>query len=144
MDSLGADCIKAAAHRINRKPEYVEHLLTMGRAPVSLDRPAPGADSDADMNMGEIIPDDKNVDPVDTAFNESLKKAVHEALRTLPGREAKVLSCRYGLEDGMPMTLDEVGYRLKISKERVRQIESKAIKSMRHPLRQQQLQAYIA
>jgi RNA polymerase primary sigma factor len=140
----GREVLAAAAKSINRDTAYVKKLLDAGKGVLSLDQPNNlYAEGGAD-NIGAYIADDKIDDPIEAAYNEEVKNVMNVALYSLPKREAEVLRRRYGLDTGCPMTLDEVGNSMKISKERVRQLETRAMQNLRHPARTRVLLNYVA
>lgn len=93
--------------------------------------------------MGDFIPDDDALSPADAASISLLKEQLNEVLKTLTPRESKVLSLRFGLEDGHPRTLEEVGSQFGVTRERIRQIEAKALRKLRHPSRSKKLRDFL-
>ena len=93
--------------------------------------------------MGDFIPDETNMSPEDYTENELLKDEISEVLLTLTEREEKVIRLRFGLEDGRPRTLEEVGQLFGVTRERIRQIEAKALRKLRHPSRSRKLKDYL-
>lgn len=93
--------------------------------------------------MGDFIPDTEVETPVNAAASSILAEQIRQVLHTLPAREQKVIRMRFGLDDGYPQTLEEVGYQFKVTRERIRQIEAKALRRLRHPSRSKKLKDYI-
>jgi RNA polymerase primary sigma factor len=120
--------------------EEVRRVLDIGRHPVSLDRPV--GDSD-DCSFGEFIEDGSSESPVKTANNGILREKIERILKTLTYREREIIRLRYGLGDGYTYTLEEVGRIFKVTRERVRQIEAKAVRKLQHPVRSQHLEGFL-
>lgn len=120
--------------------EEVRRVLDIGRHPVSLDRPV--GDSD-DCSFGEFIEDGSSDNPVKTANNGILREKIERLLKTLTYREREIIRLRYGLGDGYTYTLEEVGRIFKVTRERVRQIEAKAVRKLQHPVRSQHLEGFL-
>ena len=112
----------------------------MGRHPVSLDRPVGESE---DSCFGEFIEDGGLPRPDKAAGNELLREKIEALLKTLTYREREIIRLRYGLGDGYTYTLEEVGRIFKVTRERVRQIEAKAVKKLQHPVRSQQLEGFV-
>ena len=119
--------------------KYMKLARVVQRA-VSLETPINDSE---DSFLGDFIEDQTVISPVDTASHNSLETEIVQALETLTEREESVLRLRYGLDDGQPRKLEEVGNRFGITRERVRQIETKAIRKLRHPLRAQRLKGFL-
>jgi RNA polymerase primary sigma factor len=115
-------------------------VLNMGRHPVSLDRPVGESE---DSCFGEFIEDDGTPRPDRAANNELLRSKIEALLKTLTYREREIIRLRYGLGDGYTYTLEEVGRIFKVTRERVRQIEAKAVRKLQHPVRSQQLEGFL-
>lgn len=98
---------------------------------------------DEDTTVGDLIEDKNSIDAQEVSENNALHDALMNMLNTLDDREAKVISMRFGLEDGHPRTLEEVGANFGVTRERIRQIEAKALRKLRHPMRSRQLRAYL-
>ncbi|QDU93944.1 RNA polymerase sigma factor RpoD [Lignipirellula cremea] len=120
--------------------EEVRRVMDIGRHPVSLDRPV--GDSE-DSSFGEFIEDSASENPVRTANNGILREKIERLLNTLTYREREIIRLRYGLGDGYSYTLEEVGRIFKVTRERVRQIEAKAVRKLQHPVRSQHLEGFL-
>jgi RNA polymerase primary sigma factor len=120
--------------------EEVRRVMDIGRNPASLDRPI--GDSD-DNSFGEFLEDQSTQNPVRTANNGILRQQIDVLLKTLTWREREIVRLRYGLTDGYTYTLEEVGRIFKVTRERVRQIEAKAVAKLQHPVRSQQLEGFL-
>jgi len=120
--------------------DEVRRVLSMGRHPVSLDRPVGESE---DSSFGEFIEDGGLPRPEKAAGNELLREKIEALLKTLTYREREIIRLRYGLGDGYTYTLEEVGRIFKVTRERVRQIEAKAVKKLQHPVRSQQLAGFL-
>ncbi len=120
--------------------DEVKRVLDIGRHPVSLDRPVGEGD---DCSFGEFIEDSTSDNPVRTANNGILREKIESLLKTLTYREREIIRLRYGLGDGYTYTLEEVGRIFRVTRERVRQIEAKAVRKLQHPVRSQQLAGFL-
>jgi RNA polymerase primary sigma factor len=120
--------------------EEVRRVMDIGRHPVSLDRPVGEGD---DCSFGEFIEDSNNDSPVRLATNGILRDKIEGLLKTLTYREREIIRLRYGLGDGYTYTLEEVGRIFKVTRERVRQIEAKAVKKLQHPIRSEKLAGFL-
>ena len=120
--------------------EKVREILRVAQEPVSLETPI---GEEEDSHLGDFIPDDDAPAPADAASMLLLKEQLEEVLKTLTQREAKVLKLRFGLEDGHPHTLEEVGSEFGVTRERIRQIEAKALRKLRHPSRSKRLKDFL-
>lgn len=120
--------------------EKVREIKKISQDPVSLETPI---GEEEDSHLGDFIPDEDIPSPVDTAAYSMLQKQLREVLETLSEREKKVLILRFGLGDGRPRTLEEVGKEFSVTRERIRQIESKALRKLRHPSRSKKLKDYL-
>lgn len=125
---------------LNLPVERVREVGSVAQAPVSLQMPL-GAE--ADGSLGDFIEDTAAEAPADAAFLQLLRESVEDVLASLPEREQDVLKLRYGLEDGQIRTLEEVGRAFKLTRERIRQIEAKALRKLRHPSRSKKLKDYL-
>lgn len=130
------------ARRLQLKPELVEELTSISRELVSLDAPM-YADSES-ANRSEFVEDRKGEAPDEGALMRSLREDIATVLRSLTSREADIIKHRFGLEGRRPLSLKEIGLRYHLTKERIRQIEKKALRRLRHPSRAQYLEAYVA
>ena len=128
------------AERVGLTVEETRRVLRAARYPVSLDRPIGDGD---EAVFGDLVEDDGAESPADTASHSMLKEKVIEVLETLSYRERQIIKLRYGLEDGNTYTLEEVGRMFKVTRERVRQIELKAVKKLRLPLRARHLEGFL-
>ena len=120
--------------------EKIRDIYKISQEPVSLEIPIGEED---DSHLGDFIPDETNMSPEDYTENELLKDEISEVLLTLTEREEKVIRLRFGLEDGRPRTLEEVGQLFGVTRERIRQIEAKALRKLRHPSRSRKLKDYL-
>jgi len=120
--------------------DEVRRVLDIGRHPVSLDRPVGDGD---DCSFGEFVEDTTSDNPVRSANNGILREKIDNLLKTLTYREREIIRLRYGLGDGYTYTLEEVGRIFKVTRERVRQIEAKAVRKLQHPVRSQQLAGFL-
>ena len=120
--------------------EKVRDIKKISQDPVSLETPI---GEEEDSHLGDFIPDDDVPAPVEAAAYSMLKEQLMEVLDTLSEREKKVLMLRFGLEDGRPRTLEEVGKEFNVTRERIRQIEAKALRKLRHPSRSKKLKDYL-
>lgn len=120
--------------------EKVREIQKIAQEPVSLETPIGEED---DSHLGDFIPDDDVLPPAEAAAFSMLKEQLMEVLNTLTEREQKVLKLRFGLEDGRARTLEEVGKEFEVTRERIRQIEAKALRKLRHPSRSKKLKDYL-
>ena len=121
-------------------PEKVEEILKISQQPVSLETPI---GEEENSHLGDFIEDRSSPAPADAASFHLLKEQIQEVLDTLTDRESRVLQLRFGLEDGRSRTLEEVGREFGVTRERIRQIETKALRKMRHPTRSRKLRDYL-
>ncbi len=128
-------------HKLNAASEEVRRILRISMEPMSLEMPV-GTDDDG--VLGEFIEDDSIQGPADAAYDQLLKERVRSSLEVLSDRERAVLEMRFGLQDGRTHTLEEVGQAFDVTRERVRQIESKALRKLRYPGRGQKLRDFLA
>jgi len=128
------------AHAAELSLDETRRVLNMGRQPVSLDRPIGESE---DSCFGEFIEDQSTDRPDKAAHNEMLRQRIESLLKTLTYREREIIRLRYGLGDGYTYTLEEVGRIFKVTRERVRQIEAKAVRKLQHPVRSQQLEGFL-
>jgi RNA polymerase primary sigma factor len=120
--------------------EKVRQVIKISQIPISLELPM---GEDAESYLGDFIPDNNAIQPLDGASKQLLKDEIQEVLLTLTPREHKVLQLRFGLEDGRCRTLEEVGVESSVTRERIRQIEAKALRKLRHPSRNRKLRGYL-
>ena len=118
------------AERLEMPVDKVREIMRVAQEPVSLETPI---GEEEDSHLGDFIPDDEAPVPAEAASQTLLKEQLAEVLKTLTPREEKVLRLRFGLEDGRPRTLEEVGKEFNVTRERIRQIEAKALRKLRHP-----------
>ena len=130
------------ADRLRLRPDLVAELSAISRELISLDTPM-YSDSES-ANRSEFIEDAKGDAPDESALMCSLREDIGTVLRSLTDREADIIMHRFGLEGRRPLSLKEIGVRYKLTKERIRQIEKKALRRLRHPSRAQYLEAYVA
>ncbi|HEY8172760.1 MAG TPA: RNA polymerase sigma factor RpoD [Dehalococcoidia bacterium] len=121
-------------------PEKVREIIKVSQEPVSLETPIGEED---DSHLGDFLPDESALAPADAASHQLLKEQVMDVLNSLTTRERKVLELRFGLEDGRSRTLEEVGREFQVTRERIRQIEAKALRKLRHPSRSKKLKDYL-
>ncbi len=132
MDELAATC--------DLTPERVEELLKISQDPLSLDTPMGAED---DVSLADFVEDSQAVRPVEASIRKMLGAEVCEVLGQLSDREQEVVRLRFGLEDGRPRTLEEVGRTFGVTRERIRQIEAKTLAKLRHPQRSEHLKSYL-
>lgn len=123
------------------EPEKVREILKISQNTTSLESPV--GDGEDDSVLGDFIADDKQTTPYDATSQHMLTENIREVLAALSDREARVLEMRFGLEGGKPMTLEEVGRKFGVTRERIRQIEAKALRKLRHPSKRKRLQDFL-
>lgn len=128
------------ADKLEMPAERVREIMRIAQDPVSLETPI---GEEEDSHLGDFIPDDAAPAPADAASLMLLKEQLNEVLSTLTDREAKVLRLRFGLEDGRSRTLEEVGKEFDVTRERIRQIEAKALRKLRHPSRSKKVKDFL-
>ena len=128
------------AEKLNMPAERVREIMRIAQDPVSLETPI---GEEEDSHLGDFIPDDDAPAPADAASLMLLKEQLNDVLSTLTDREAKVLKLRFGLEDGRSRTLEEVGKEFDVTRERIRQIEAKALRKLRHPSRSKNVKDFL-
>ncbi|MGA9531824.1 MAG: sigma-70 family RNA polymerase sigma factor [Anaerolineales bacterium] len=133
--------IEELAETLNVSPEKVEQMMEVSRRPLSLERPI---DEEEDSFLGDFVEDEESPAPPEVATEHLLKQHMTEILDTLPPREARILQLRYGLGDGESYTLEEVGKKMGVTRERVRQIEAQALRRLRHPSLRHKLADYLS
>ena len=128
------------AERLDMSVDKVREIMRVAQEPVSLETPI---GEEEDSHLGDFIPDDDAPVPAEAASQTLLKEQLADVLKTLTPREEKVLRLRFGLEDGRPRTLEEVGKEFNVTRERIRQIEAKALRKLRHPSRSKKLRDFL-
>ena len=128
------------AAKMNTSIDKIRDIYKISQEPVSLETPIGEED---DSHLGDFIKDERNVSPEEYATNEMLKDEINDVLETLTEREEKVIRLRFGLDDGKSKTLEEVGQLFGVTRERIRQIEAKALRKLRHPSRSRKLKDYM-
>ena len=132
--------VEDLAEELDMSQEKVREILKVAQEPISLESPI---GEEEDSHLGDFIPDSDAPIPEEAATHALLKEQLGEVLATLTPREAKVLSLRFGIEDGRPRTLEEVGKEFNVTRERIRQIEAKALRKLRHPSRNKKLKDFL-
>ena len=141
VQELGRDpTTEEIAQRMNITKEKVEEILKISQEPVSLETPI---GEEEDSHLGDFIQDEGASEPIEAASYNLLREQLVEVLSTLTPREEQVLRLRFGLDDGHPRTLEEVGKEFDVTRERIRQIESKALRKLRHPSRSKKLKDFL-
>jgi len=141
LQNMGREpTIDEIARRAKMPVSEARRVLKISRHPISLDRPVGESE---DSYFGDFIEDDSTDSPVSTAGGEMLKNRVEEVLKTLTYREREIIKLRYGIGDGYTYTLEEVGKIFKVTRERVRQVEAKAIRKLQHPVRARKLEGFL-
>lgn len=141
LQELGRDAKpEEIAAEMDMTVEKVREILKIAQEPVSLETPI---GEEEDSHLGDFIPDTDAPAPADAAAFSMLKEQLMEVLETLTPREQKVLKLRFGLEDGRARTLEEVGKQFDVTRERIRQIEAKALRKLKHPSRSKKLKDYL-
>ncbi len=138
---LGRDpSVEELAEALDVPPKKVENMIQVARRPLSLETPT---DDEEDSVLGDFIQDQEAPAPDESATYNLLKEHLEEVLNTLPPREVRILQLRYGLLDGQAYTLEEVGRKMGVTRERVRQIEAQALSRLRHPVIRRKLREYL-
>ena len=132
--------VEELANALEVPPKKVENMIQVARRPLSLETPT---DDEEDSVLGDFIEDDEAAPPDDTATYNLLREHLSEVLNSLPPREVRILQLRYGLLDGQAYTLEEVGRKMGVTRERVRQIEAQALSRLRHPSIRRKLRDYL-
>jgi RNA polymerase primary sigma factor len=141
VQELGREPVpEEIAEKMDISVERVREILKIAQEPVSLETPI---GEEEDSHLGDFLQDDNVPIPADAATYTMLKEQILEVLTTLTERERRVLNLRFGLEDGRPRTLEEVGKEFDVTRERIRQIEAKALRKLRHPSRSKKLKDYL-
>ncbi len=129
------------AEKLGMTADKVREIMKIAQDPVSLETPI---GEEEDSHLGDFVEDNDSPAPSESASNSLLREQLRNILRTLTPREEEVIKLRFGLDDGRPRTLEEVGKQFKITRERIRQIEAKALRKLRHPSRSKALKDYLA
>jgi RNA polymerase primary sigma factor len=141
MQEVGREpTIEEIAKRAKMSVGETRRVLKISRHPISLDRPVGESE---DSYFGDFIEDEKADNPVESATQEMLKDKIEQVLKTLTYREREIIKLRYGIGDGYTYTLEEVGRIFKVTRERVRQVEAKAIRKLQHPVRARKLEGFL-
>ncbi len=128
------------ATELNTTSRKVERIIKISQRPLSLEMPV---GEEQDSHLGDFIPDEMTLGPTDAASHQLLREQMEEILTSLSPREGRVLQLRFGLKDGKAHTLEEVGKKFGVTRERIRQIEAKALRKLRHPSRSRKLRDYL-
>lgn len=128
------------ADELGTTPKKVERIIKISQRPLSLEMPV---GEEQDSHLGDFIPDEMTLGPTDAASHQLLREQMEEILTSLSPREGRVLQLRFGLKDGKSHTLEEVGKKFGVTRERIRQIEAKALRKLRHPSRSRKLRDYL-
>jgi RNA polymerase primary sigma factor len=126
--------------RLDMPEDKVRKVLKIAKEPISMETPI---GDDEDSHLGDFIEDGSQLSPVDMATAEGLREAMREILSSLTAREAKVLRMRFGIDMNTDHTLEEVGKQFDVTRERIRQIEAKALRKLRHPSRSEILKSFL-
>jgi len=141
LQELGREpSIEEVARRAKTTVDEARRVLAMSRYPISLDRPVGNSE---DSHFGDLLPDGTAESPATGASQEMLRSRINKVLKTLSYREREIIKLRYGLGDGYSYTLEEVGHIFKVTRERIRQIESKALKKLQHATRAVHLKGFV-
>ncbi len=141
LQELGREpTIEEIAIKAKMPIEETRRVMKISRHPISLDRPVGESE---DSHFGDFIEDERQASPSDSATSDMLRQRIDDVLKTLTYREREILKLRYGIGDGYTYTLEEVGRIFKVTRERVRQVESKAIRKLQHPVRRQRLASFL-
>jgi RNA polymerase primary sigma factor len=141
LQDLGRDpTLDELAREMGMPPERVSEIIRIAPEPLSLETPI---GEEEDSHLADFIEDHEAISPAEAASNMILREKIEEALNNLTPRERDVLKMRFGLDDGYSRTLEEVGRHFKVTRERIRQIEAKALKKLRHPSRSRKLRDYL-
>lgn len=141
LQDLGREALpEEIGAEMDLTPDKVREILKIAQEPVSLETPIGEED---DSHLGDFIEDNEAISPADSAAYEMLRDQLESVLETLTDREENVLRLRFGLEDGRTRTLEEVGRVFGVTRERIRQIEAKALRKLRHPSRSKQLKDFM-
>ncbi len=132
--------VEDLAEHTGMSPADVRKVIRVGRAPVSLDRPVGENDS---ASVGEFIIDERTPSPVEAASHDALRARIENVLKTLTYREREIIKLRFGIGDGYTYTLEEVGRIFKVTRERVRQVEARALRKLQHPVRSRKFTSFL-
>jgi RNA polymerase primary sigma factor len=132
--------VEEIAEAMGISEDKVREIMRVAQEPVSLETPI---GEEEDSHLGDFIPDEDAQVPAEAAYQSLLREQLSGVLGTLTPREEKVLRLRFGLEDGKPRTLEEVGREFNVTRERIRQIEAKALRKLRHPSRSKKLKDFL-
>ena len=133
--------IEEIASRAEMPIDETRRVMKISRHPISLDRPVGESE---DSQFGDFIEDERQEAPAETASSDMLRQRINDVLKTLTYREREILKLRYGIGDGYTYTLEEVGRIFKVTRERVRQVEAKALRKLQHPVRQRRLVSFLS
>ena len=133
--------IEEIATRAEMPVDETRRVMKISRHPISLDRPVGESE---DSQFGDFIEDERQDAPSETASSDMLRQRINDVLKTLTYREREILKLRYGIGDGYTYTLEEVGRIFKVTRERVRQVEAKALRKLQHPVRQRRLASFLS
>jgi RNA polymerase primary sigma factor len=128
------------AERMDLSPSKVRRIFRVAQEPVSLQTPV---GEEEESSLGDFIVDSRTASPSDAVLSSHLREQTAEVLKTLSPREEKIVKMRFGLQDGSEHTLEEVGENFAVTRERIRQIEAKALRKLRHPSRSQRLRDFL-
>jgi RNA polymerase primary sigma factor len=128
------------ASRLDLTPNKVRRVMRIAQEPISLQTPV---GEEEESNLGDFLVDGRMVSPSDAVINLNLREQTAEVLKTLSPREEKIVKMRFGLQDGSEHTLEEVGQHFAVTRERIRQIEAKALRKLRHPSRSHRLRNFL-
>jgi RNA polymerase primary sigma factor len=131
---------KEIGQKMGMSPDKVREIVKVAQLPISLELPM---GEEEDSHLGDFIEDRNALPPVEAASKQLLKEQIDEVLSSLTHREQRVLVLRFGLEDGRSRTLEEVGQEFNVTRERIRQIEAKALRKLRHPSRSRKLKDFL-
>jgi RNA polymerase primary sigma factor len=141
LQELGREpTLEEIAREMDIPVERVSEIIRIAPEPLSLETPI---GEEEDSHLSDFVPDDEAISPAEAASNLILREQIEDVLAKLTQRERDVLKMRFGLEDGYPRTLEEVGRHFKVTRERIRQIEAKALKKLRHPSKSRKLREFI-
>ena len=142
LQELGREpTVEEIALKAKMPIEETRRVMKISRHPISLDRPVGESE---DSHFGDFIEDERQESPSESATSDMLRSRINDVLKTLTYREREIIKLRYGIGDGYTYTLEEVGRIFKVTRERVRQVESKAIKKLQHPVRRQRLASFLS